>query len=140
MSIPFEFTIDGPPVSQQARDRARLREWQEQVHEAASTMWQSRSVISGDVAVAINYFCFDSTPRLKHSLDVDNVPKPILDALKGLIYEDDKQVIDIICRRRNRYSALTIHNPSDPVRRHMGDTDPFLHVSITFANAGELNI
>ena len=25
--LPFEFVIDGPPVSQQARRRARLRDW-----------------------------------------------------------------------------------------------------------------
>ena len=39
--------------------------------------------IPGDVKVAITYF-FD-----RSSLDVDNVPKPILDALNGLVYFDE---------------------------------------------------
>ena len=140
MSIPFEFTVEGPPVTRQAKSAARRREWREKVNEAASLPWQSRSIVSGDVAVVINYFCFDPSPDLKDSLDVDNVPKLILDALKGLVYLDDKQVIDIICRRRNRQNTLTINNPSELVRLYMDDTDSFLHISIAPANASELSI
>ncbi len=84
MSIPFEFTVDGPPVSQQAKKAERRREWREKVNKAASLPWQSRSVVNGDVAVAINCFCFDPSEDRRDLLDVDNVPKPILDALKAL--------------------------------------------------------
>ena len=35
------------------------------------------------------------------SMDIDNLPKPISDALKGLVYLDDEQVTDIVCRKRN---------------------------------------
>ena len=34
-------------------------------------------------------------------LDVDNIPKPILDALKGLVYSDDSHVSDLLCRKRD---------------------------------------
>ena len=43
----------------------------------------------------VTYF-FDDTP-----FDVDNIPKPILDALKGLVFRDDSQVYDLLCRKRN---------------------------------------
>ena len=34
-------------------------------------------------------------------IDVDNVPKPILDALTGFVYLDDHQVTDlVVCKRR----------------------------------------
>jgi crossover junction endodeoxyribonuclease RusA len=43
-------------------------------------------------------------------VDVDNILKPILDALKGLLY-DDNQIVDILCRKRNLNSNLRIENP-----------------------------
>ena len=46
------------------------------------------------------------------SLDVDNMPKPILDALNGLVYADDSQVTDLVCRKRDRNRDLQFENPS----------------------------
>jgi hypothetical protein len=46
------------------------------------------------------------------SLDVDNMAKPILDALKGLVYSDDSQVTDLLCRKRDLKGDLRIQNPS----------------------------
>jgi Holliday junction resolvase RusA-like endonuclease len=41
---------------------------------------------------------------MKHgesTMDIDNIPKPISDALQGLVYLDDEQVTDVLCRKRN---------------------------------------
>lgn len=46
------------------------------------------------------------------SMDIDNLPKPILDALKGLVYLDDEQVTDIVCHKRDLNRALRVANPS----------------------------
>ena len=40
--------------------------------------------------------------------DVDNIAKPIIDALKGLVYATDASVTDVLCRRR---SAGSISGP-----------------------------
>ncbi len=138
MSIPFEFTVDGPPVSQQAKKAARRREWRQKVNGAASVPWQSRSAVTDDLAVAISYFCFDPSPDRRHSLDVDNVPKPILDALKGLVYVDDKHVIDVVCRRRNLADDLRTQNLTSLLVPRMSGTDPFLHIAIAPADSLEL--
>ena len=50
--------------------------------------------MSGLVTVTILYF-YLGTP-----MDVDNMPKPIIDALKELVIRDDDQVTDLICRKR----------------------------------------
>ena len=47
------------------------------------------------------------------SADVDNIVKPIQDALVGLIYADDDQVTDVLCRKRNLNGNFTI--PLSPV-------------------------
>ena len=49
------------------------------------------------VAVTITYFA-QGGPGEPH--DVDNLAKPILDAMKGTVYVDDKQVSDLLCRMR----------------------------------------
>ena len=58
------------------------------------------------VMVTITYI-FDDTP-----LDVDNVSKPILDALEGVVFEDDAQVFDLLCRKRHVMRILSIGIPS----------------------------
>jgi len=46
------------------------------------------------VSLRILYFYDDV------ALDVDNVLKPILDALKGVLVEDDSAITDVDIRRR----------------------------------------
>ena len=100
-------------------------------------------MVDSDVAVVIDYFCYDRSHDRRDSLDVDNVPKPILDALKNLVFVDDKQVIDIVCRRRNLFDDPKISNVSSLMVPHIFGTDSFLHVSVIPANAKvlmELNL
>lgn len=106
MPLPFEFTIAGPPVSQQARRRDRVRDWIQRIRGVAALDWDGEPPVTGPVMVSITYF-FSNI-----DFDVDNIPKPILDALKGLVYLDDKQVTDLICRKRSQSDGLdTPENP-----------------------------
>ena len=50
--------------------------------------------------VVLTYYFKDESRS--ESLDVDNIPKPILDALSGLVYADDRQITDLVCRKRDR--------------------------------------
>lgn len=43
--------------------------------------------------------CIDGAIRPDKKPDIDNVLKVVLDALNGLAYDDDKQVIESICRK-----------------------------------------
>ena len=105
MAIPFEFVIAGPPVSQQIRNRrrpSRREEWMQTVRTAAERRWDGEPPFMGEVAVTITYV--SSRARV----DVDNIPKPILDALKGFVYADDRQVADLMCRRKSLDPNLRI--------------------------------
>ena len=133
MPIPFEFVMREPPVSQQARRRELVREWTQRVRSAATRRWDAEPPVAGAVAVAITYFFYDSPP-----LDVDNIPKPILDALTGLVYKDDSQVSDLLCRRRDRSEELLIRNPSTHLLESLRDAGPLLHVAVAEATTGEV--
>ncbi len=36
---------------------------------------------------------------LENSIDLDNLAKPICDALKKLVYEDDRQIVELHLRK-----------------------------------------
>lgn len=80
MPIPFEMIMEQTPVSSQTRRRHRFHEWREDLESAARQIWGLDAPVAHPIMVTITYF-FDDTP-----VDVDNIPKPILDALKGLIF------------------------------------------------------
>ena len=63
-------------------------------------------------------------------MDVDNIPKPILDALQGLTYVDDSQIIDLICRKRDLHSELRIINPSAVLTDALSEGSEFLFVVV----------
>jgi len=72
------------------------------------------------------------------ALDVDNMPKPILDALNGLVYGDDSQITDLVCRKRDRNRDLQFQDPSSVLVETLGRSEQFLH--ITVANAMSLEV
>ena len=75
--------------------------------------------------VIITYFYEEA------SLDVDNIPKPILDALKGLVYSDDSDVSDLLCRKRDLNGDLRIQNPSSVLLETLRDSEQqFLHITV----------
>ena len=112
-------------MSQQARRRNRVREWTRAVSRAAGQDWNPEPPVVGSVAVTITYF-YGSDP-----LDVDNIPKPILDALKGLVYSDDSQVSDLLCRKRDLSEGPRIRNASPALLDFLADAEPVLHISVT---------
>ena len=125
--MPFEFVIGGPPVSQQARRRSRVKEWTQQVQNIAERYCDTESPFVGEVMVMITYL-YDGA-----SLDVDNISKPILDALKGLVYSDDAQVSDLLCRKRDLNGDLRIQNPSFALMEALQHSEQFLHITVDSA-------
>src|SRR5262249_36313104 len=117
--------VDGPPVSQQARRRERVRQWGQEVRRAAEQYWSAEELpITGSIMITITYF-YDGV-----AMDVDNLPKPILDALKGLVYLDDEQVTDVLCRKRNLNSNLRIENPSSVFAEGLSRGNEFLYIIV----------
>ena len=74
--------------------------------------------------VTITYVYADSP------MDVDNVPKPILDGLKGLVYFDDSQVTDLLCRKRRYGLELEIPNPTPLLSSTYEHFEEFVHVNV----------
>lgn len=126
--LPFEFVIDGPPVSQQARRRERVREWRDRVRAIAEKKWPRGELpLTEPIMLTITYF-YD-----KVAMDVDNIPKPISDAMKGLVYFDDDQMADILCRKRDLNSVLRVDNPSEILAEGFNRNKEFLYIVVDAA-------
>ena len=125
MAFPFEFVIDGPPVSQQARRRELVRQWRRTVRNAAENHWQPGELpFAENVMISITYF-YDTIP-----MDIDNIPKPILDELKGLVYLDDKQVTDVLCRKRELRGVIRVENSSIILHEAFNRGAHFLYILV----------
>ena len=71
-------------------------------------------------------------------MDVDNLPKPIIDALKGLVFLDDGQVTDLLCRKRSLHRNLRIPNPSSVLAEGLSRGNEFLYITVEEAPAQEV--
>ncbi|MCC5664043.1 RusA family crossover junction endodeoxyribonuclease [Nostoc sp. CHAB 5784] len=124
----FEFIVDGPPVSQQARKRGkgnRLQDWKKTVRQEAEKYWSSeQKTATGLVMLQITYF-YDSV-----QIDVDNIVKPIQDAIKGLAYVDDNQVSDLLVRKRNLSGNFRIENMTSTLAEGFARGNEFLHIVV----------
>ncbi|MBN3880199.1 MULTISPECIES: RusA family crossover junction endodeoxyribonuclease [unclassified Nostoc] len=134
----FEFIVDGPPVSQQARKRGkgnRLQDWKKTVRQEAEKYWSSeQKTAAGLVMLQITYF-YDSD-----QIDVDNIVKPIQDAIKGLAYVDDNQVSDLLVRKRNLSGNFRIENMTSTLAEGFACGNEFLHIVVINAPNQEVII
>lgn len=123
--IPFEFTIKGPPISLQARSATRNR-WKVAVAAAAKSALPNGSTPTTDeVAISITYYYDGDTP------DVDNIIKPIQDALIGILYVDDAQIVQAKSAKTRIDASYTIRGASSVLLMAFSDRDAFVHIRIT---------
>ncbi len=77
--------------------------------------------------------------------DVDGILKAILDAMRGVLYEDDRQVVDLCARKRDSVAESQIGHLPSAVRslfnQHSGnpeDLHDFVYVQVS-PHVGELD-
>lgn len=127
--------MDGPPVSQQTRRRERLRDWKMVVRQEAEKYWSpGQKAATGLVMLQITYF-YDSI-----AIDVDNIVKPIQDAIIGLAYIDDDQVTDVLVRKRNLSGNFKIENMTSTLAEGFARGNEFLHIVVNDAPDQEVLI
>ncbi|WP_281248435.1 RusA family crossover junction endodeoxyribonuclease [Spirulina major] len=127
--------MDGPPVSQQTRRRERLREWQGVVRQEAEKYWPpGQKVATRSMMLQITYF-YDTG-----AIDVDNIIKPIQDAIIGLAYIDDDQVTDVLARKRNLSGNFKVKNMTVTLAEGFSRGNEFLHIIVADAPDQEVLI
>lgn len=132
----FDFIIEGEPVGK-SRPRwsdghmytpKKTREYEEKVKNAYLAAGGIQFEKDDSIGVVIHAhfkipqsFTGGKRVAAMHKMirplkrpDVDNVIKSILDGLNGVAYEDDKQVVDVVCRKYysqdNGYAVVTVYD------------------------------
>jgi crossover junction endodeoxyribonuclease RusA len=125
--------VNGPPISQQTRRRERLRAWKTVVRQEAEKYWlPGQKPATGLIMLRITYF-YDSV-----AIDVDNIVKPIQDAIIGLAYIDDDQVTDILVRKRNLSGNFRVENMTSTLAEGFSRGNEFLHIVVIEASDSEV--
>lgn len=89
LPLPFEFVVEGVPVSYKLGRGGSRDRWKERVASAAEARIKSGREATASDGLFVRIYIF---PRDRLPGDLDNKVKPILDALTGVVYEDDAQV------------------------------------------------
>jgi crossover junction endodeoxyribonuclease RusA len=120
----FEFCVHGRPVSAQAHNRGRLEKWRKQVQTAAMTAWPAdRVLLAVEVELRITHY---AETRIA---DMDNLIKPIQDALQGIVYPNDGKV-DPTGNWRNINASFRVRYMSLPLASAFSDGREFVHVRV----------
>lgn len=121
----FEIVVGGTPVSNQARRRERLRAWIVRVAEVARQEWPTDALPWDEpLSVTIDHYFAEI------SIDLDNLPKPILDALKGVAMVDDGQVVMLTLRKRRVMHARGTDDPGSLVADALATWPEFIHIRV----------
>lgn len=117
-----------------SRGDARRR-WQEQIRQAgkaAATGLPPSSVDSFVLRIA--YFYVEEGPA-----DLDNIVKPIQDALQGIAYVDDSQVVDLVASKRRKGSTDERLLTLTPILASgfSGGSD-FVHIAVDYSSRIEV--
>jgi Holliday junction resolvase RusA-like endonuclease len=90
MAVHLEFVVVGPPISNQQstkKGKANLATWSATVAGAAQNQW-AKPVLLGELkGVIINSYSGNAP-----TVDVDNMSKPIFDAMETIVYSKDRQI------------------------------------------------
>lgn len=121
----IEFTVAGEPVAQgrprfstrgsfvKAYDPAKSKDYKAYVKLVAAAAMNERSLKPLDGAIAVSIRAYVSVPKSKKfrenalkglerptkKPDCDNIAKILLDAMTGIAYEDDKQIIRLVVEK-----------------------------------------
>ena len=129
--LPWECVVFGIPKSVQASS-VSVRRWKAQVQAAAGAAWPSNAVpLDHEVQIHVTYY-HEGAP-----LDVDNMLKPIQDALCGVIYLDDKQLTDTHGHLRDLNAPYRVRGMSPAQASGFMSNGPFVHVRLELPSAPE---
>ena len=122
--LPFECIVEGTPVSLQTRNRRRLRAWKQKVSAVAQELVSETTPLRVPVVFRVTYYYEGESP------DVDNIIKPIQDALVGIVYQDDDQVQETSARKRDINGAYRIRGASPLIVQGLLNGLNFLHIKV----------
>jgi hypothetical protein len=128
----LEFLLPRRPLSHQAKNSIHKQEWRNFVYGRAFSKWTQKPITQGSLKFSVVYLCEDDPG------DINNIIKPIQDALNALVYSDDSLIWDVTGHMRLLSDPIDIVGlPALLAEAVIGGTE-CVYVRIT--NSNELNL
>lgn len=114
-------------MSQQAKRAASKVEWQERVKSASlAVLPEGHWATESGVAATLFYF-----PAEAMQGDLDNIVKPVLDALSRHVYIDDSQIERIVVQKFEPENLFPFATPSATLEQAMTHPKPVLYIRLS---------
>lgn len=125
---PLEFFVEGTPISAQGSSRSKDR-WRAIVRNAATERVRDMDdpgfLDRRPVSLVIYYFSVASVEG-----DVDNIVKPIMDALVHVAYPDDRHVERLVIQKFEPEIDWDFAGPSDGLAAALDAQPPVVYVRV----------
>jgi crossover junction endodeoxyribonuclease RusA len=130
--FPIEFQVEGVPLSLQASPASRDA-WKQEVRVVIDqTIDPSGWATESPVLVTIFYF-----PDGPMTGDIDNIVKPILDALMPRIYVDDSQVQRVLVQKFESERSFQFENPTAKLAEAIDTERPVVYIRVDNETSSE---
>jgi len=127
IAFPVEFIVEGTAVSLSAKRRESVAEWKERVKAAGKRVLPDGYFANdGRLAVTLYYF-----PDAEMQGDIDNIVKPVLDAMNQDIYLDDRQVERVVVQKFEPGGIFLFSAPSVILERALKGSKPALYIRLS---------
>ncbi|MCG8348537.1 MAG: RusA family crossover junction endodeoxyribonuclease [Chloroflexales bacterium] len=91
------------PVSGQTESPKSKEHYKEELAKYARESFTSTEPLSGELYARIIWFC-----KGRIEGDIDNIIKPILDSVRGIVYQDDDIIVKCVSERFDKTRDLVI--------------------------------
>jgi Holliday junction resolvase RusA-like endonuclease len=126
---PLEVVLQGVPASLQIKNAKHREAWKKQVAESARKRQRETYELGfldhRPLAVTIYYF-----PSAPMTGDIDNIVKPIMDALTRVAYLDDNVVERVIVQKFEPNVGWDFVAPSDQLAQALEMKPPVVYIRI----------
>jgi len=127
IEFPIEFLVAGTPVSLSTKRRESLDQWKSRVIDATwPTLPAGHFATKSPIAATLFYF-----PAAEMAGDIDNIVKPVLDALGKHIYLDDRQVHRVLVQKFEPGNVFGFGAPSPTLQDALNRAKPILYIKLS---------
>lgn len=127
ITFPVEFLVAGTPVSLQTKRPQSVNQWKNRVI-AASRPLLPEAHLATDQPISATIFYF---PNGDMAGDIDNIVKPILDALGRHIYLDDRQVHRLLVQKFEPGKIFPFGAPSPTLDEALKRQKPIVYIKLS---------
>ena len=121
----FDFAVPGVPRSLQAKPPGKGA-WKNRVAGAAKDKWPpNRTPLDEELSVVIIYYHVGEA-----EVDVDNIIKPILDALVDVTYVDDKLISQVTSRRTRLDTGVVMEDVPQTLAEGLEIGEDFVYIAL----------